>query len=68
MTAHGGLADAAVRSYLDLLVEPTSPLPCGARSVGRIGWSGGCGRYQLQSTTNVATNPVSSAIFYRVQD
>ncbi len=48
-----------------------------------LGWSGGAGRYQLQSTTNVATgpwqnvgapttakgatNPVASTIFYRVQ-
>jgi len=49
-----------------------------------LGWSGGSGRYQLQSTTNVAsgpwqnvgepttataaTNPVANTIFYRVQN
>ena len=48
-----------------------------------LGWSGGDGRYQLQSTTNVATGPwqnvgalttatastnsVAGTIFYRVQ-
>jgi hypothetical protein len=49
----------------------------------RLGWSGGSGRYRLQSTTNVATgpwqnvgepttataatNPVAGTLFFRVQ-